>query len=205
MTQTQPLDLALLGNCRVAALVDPQARIVWWCFPRFDGDPIFCRLLSGNEEKGFSDVVLHDQVSSRSSYARNTAVLETILEDRNGGAVRIVDFMPRFGRYERTFHPPQFVRRIEPISGLPRIAIRVRPTFGYGGKPTQAVLGSNHIRYLGGADVLRLTTDAPLSYIAEETKFALTRPVTMVFGTDEPFLSDLDQTVRYFDHRPRNY
>ena len=107
MKSPQPLDLALIGNCRVAALVDPQARILWWCFPRFDGDPVFCRLLSGNEEKGFSDVVLHDQASSRSAYARNTAVLETVLEDKHGGAVRIVDFMPRFGRYERTFRPPQ--------------------------------------------------------------------------------------------------
>ena len=29
----QPLDLALIGNSCVAALVDQQARIVWWCFP----------------------------------------------------------------------------------------------------------------------------------------------------------------------------
>ena len=47
------LDLAVIGNGRTAALVDPCSRIVWWCYPRFDGDPIFCRLLSGREEKGF--------------------------------------------------------------------------------------------------------------------------------------------------------
>ncbi|MFV0279550.1 MAG: glycoside hydrolase family 15 protein [Rhodoblastus sp.] len=205
MTTAQPLDLALIGNCRVAALVDPNARILWWCFPRFDSDPIFCRLLSGDEEKGFCDVVLHDQVASRSSYERNTAMLETILEDKNGGAVRIVDFMPRFGRYERIFRPPQLVRRIEPIAGSPRIAIRVRPTFGYGGKPSQVVIGSNHLRYLGGADVLRLTTDAPLSYIVEETTFALTRPLSLVFGADEPFQSELDSTARDFETRTRAY
>ena len=28
MNNPQPLDLALVGNCRVAALIDPQARIV---------------------------------------------------------------------------------------------------------------------------------------------------------------------------------
>ena len=54
------LDLAVIGNGRTAALVDPAARIVWWCFPRFDGDPVFCRLLAGGEEKGFTDVVLED-------------------------------------------------------------------------------------------------------------------------------------------------
>ena len=45
------LDLAVIGNGRTAALVDPTSRIVWWCFPNFDGDPIFCRLLSGEDEK----------------------------------------------------------------------------------------------------------------------------------------------------------
>jgi Domain of unknown function (DUF5911) len=41
------LDLAVIGNGRTAALVDPSSRIVWWCYPRFDGDPIFSRLLAG--------------------------------------------------------------------------------------------------------------------------------------------------------------
>jgi GH15 family glucan-1,4-alpha-glucosidase len=48
------LDLAVIGNGRTAALVDPTARLVWWCYPRFDRDPIFCRLLAGDDEKGFS-------------------------------------------------------------------------------------------------------------------------------------------------------
>ena len=115
--QTQPLDLALIGTCRVAALIDSSARVVWWCFPRFDSDPVFCRLLAGKEEKGFCDIVLHDQVNTTSAYARNTSVLETWLEDKHGGIVKITDFMPRFGRYERVFRPPQFVRRIEPAGG----------------------------------------------------------------------------------------
>src|SRR5271155_1635374 len=52
------LDLAIIGNGRTAALVDPLSRIVWSCYPRFDGDPIFSRLVAGGEEKGFCDVVL---------------------------------------------------------------------------------------------------------------------------------------------------
>ena len=34
------LDLAVIGNGRTAALVDPTARLVWWCYPRFDRDPM---------------------------------------------------------------------------------------------------------------------------------------------------------------------
>jgi hypothetical protein len=55
------LDRAVVGKGRTAALVEPSSRIVWWvgtsgCYPRFDGDPIFPRLLAGGEEKGFCDV-----------------------------------------------------------------------------------------------------------------------------------------------------
>ena len=41
------LDLALIGNCAVSALIDKRGAIVWCCAPRFDGDPIFHSLLGG--------------------------------------------------------------------------------------------------------------------------------------------------------------
>ena len=83
------LDLAVVGNGRTAALVDPQARIVWWCAPRYDGDPLFCRLLAGADEKGFADVVLDDMADCHAEYVRNTAVVVTTLTDRHDNAVRI--------------------------------------------------------------------------------------------------------------------
>ena len=76
------LDLAVIGNGRTAALVDPCARLVWWCYPRFDGDPVFCRLLAGKQEKGFSDVVLDDMAEFQSEYLRNTAIVCTVLTDQ---------------------------------------------------------------------------------------------------------------------------
>ena len=205
MKPAQPLDLALIGNCRMGALINREARIVWCCFPRFDGDPVFSRLLSGDVEKGFTDVVLADRVDAKAEYARNTPVLETILTDANGGAVRIVDFMPRFAKFERMFRPPQLIRRIEPIAGRPRVAIRVRPTFDYGRDATTTVMGSNHIRYVGTTEVLRLSTDAPLSYLTNETTFALTRPLTLIFGSDEPFVTEIESTALDFENRTRNY
>jgi hypothetical protein len=38
------VDLALIGNCQIAALLDRRGRFVWACVPRFDGDPTFCSL-----------------------------------------------------------------------------------------------------------------------------------------------------------------
>ena len=201
----QALDLALIGNCRIAALVNPTGRIVWWCFPRFDSDPVFSRLLAGDQEKGFCDVVLTDLVKSTSAYVRNTPIVETILEDKHGGRVRVIDFAPRFPMFERVFHPPQIVRRIEPLAGLPRIQIRVRATHDYGRPTTGHSIGSNHIRYRGSDEVLRLSTDAPLSYIAQETVFPLTRPLALVFGPDEPFDGAIEQTALEFESHTRSY
>jgi GH15 family glucan-1,4-alpha-glucosidase len=204
-TRKQNLDLALIGNSCAAALIDREARIVWWCFPHFDSDPVFSRLLAGDEEKGFCDVVLAGRVQSESRYVRNTAIVETILTNAQGAKAKVTDFAPRLERFERSYRPPQIMRRIEPIAGLPRIAIRVRPTHDYGRPTTNIVIGSNHIRYVGGAEVLRLTTDAPLSYIANEIVFPLTRPITLIFGQDEPFLSAIDATSREFLDRTRDH
>jgi GH15 family glucan-1,4-alpha-glucosidase len=201
----QSLDLAVVGNCRTAALVDSMARIVWWCFPRFDGDPVFCRLLAGDEEKGFSDVVLDRFASAQSEYVRNTAVVTTVLTDSDGGAVRITDFAPRFFQFGRTFRPPQLVRIIEPIAGVPRVTIRFRPTHGHGQAPMHRALGSNHIRYSGGDHHIRLTTDAALAYIDRESPFVLTRPVHLVFGADTPFEGEFAPTCREFADRTRDY
>ena len=98
------------------------------------------------------------------------------------------------------------MRIIEPIAGLPRITIRFRPTAQLRPVPImQRALGSNHIRYTGGDIAIRLTTDAPLSYIDRESPFVLTRPLNLVFGADTPFEGDLATTCREFDDRTRDY
>lgn len=202
---SQNLDLALIGNCSVAALVDRNARLVWWCFPRFDSDPVFSRLLAGDDEKGFCEIAMSDLVATDAHYVRNTALVETILTDSAGARIRITDFAPRFTRHERTFRPPQIIRRIEPLEGLPRVTIRVRPTCDYGRPMDEFVVGSNHIRYLGGDEVVRLTTDAPIAYVTTETPFVLSKTVTLIFGQDDPFRSAIDVTGREFLDRTREH
>jgi GH15 family glucan-1,4-alpha-glucosidase len=52
---------------------------------------------------------------------------------------------------------------------------------------------------------LRLTTDAPLSYITEEIAFPLTHTLTLVLGPDEPFQSGLSSTARAFEEQTLDY
>ena len=204
-TKNQNLDLALIGNSCTAALVDRNGRIVWWCFPYFNSDPVFSRLLADDEEKGLCEITLDGLAETESRYVRNTAIVETILTDVNGHKARVCDFAPRFDRFERDYRPPQIIRRIEPLAGLPRVIIRVRPTHNYGRPTKNVVVGSNHIRYIGGEHVLRLTSDAPLSYIVNEIAFPLTRPVNLIFGQDDPFLSAIDTTSREFLDRTHEH
>lgn len=204
MNRFKDLDLGLVGNGRIAALVNPLGRIVWWCSPRFDSNPVFSNLVSGNEEKGFTECELDGMVECNSGYERNTAIIRTVLADARGNRVRITDFAPRFKMFGRHFRPAQLIRIIEPISGLPRVTLRVRPTFHYG-EPCKGVAGSNHIRYKQDEQSVRLTTDAPLSYVLEETPFALTKTVTLVFGPDESFDDSPDEKGREFLDRTNAY
>ena len=127
------LQLAAIGNCAVASLITGDARHVWFSFPRLDGDPVFSSLLAGeNAERGFMDVCVRDVARRSQAYVANTAVLETLIADAHGGEVRITDFAPRHERYGRSFRPPTIVRRIEAVSGRPRIRVRIRPMFDYG-------------------------------------------------------------------------
>ncbi|MCC6888686.1 MAG: glycoside hydrolase family 15 protein [Hyphomicrobiales bacterium] len=205
VTSGHGLDLAVIGNGRTAALVDPAGRLVWWCYPHFDGDPIFSRLLAGSEEKGFADVLLHGMRDYQSQYLRNTAVVSTVLTDQADAAVRVTDFAPRFRQFGRVFRPPQLLRVVEPIAGLPRITLRIRPTHDYGVPFQRRSIGSNHIRYIDDAIVMRVTSDAPLAYIEAENSFVLTRPIHIIFGVDEPFQGDLRTTVREFLERTVDY
>src|ERR1700675_470434 len=44
------LDLALVGNGAIGALIDARGTVVWCCLPRFDGDPVFGSLLAGDSQ-----------------------------------------------------------------------------------------------------------------------------------------------------------
>jgi len=65
----------------------------------------------------------------------------------------------------------------------------------WGHAPCEVTWGSNHLRYVGGAQTLRLTTDAPVSHIREERTFRLEEPIAMYLGSDEGFDADLGVTT----------
>jgi GH15 family glucan-1,4-alpha-glucosidase len=204
------LNLAVIGNCSFAALLDARARIVWACLPHFDGDPFFGSLLQPSTPddeaaRGFYEIVLDGQTRSEQHYLANTAILVTTLEDEAGSAVEVTDFAPRFRHYGRYFHPPSIVRLVRPLRGTPRIRIRLRPITDYGANAPAITTGSNHVRYVASGITMRLTTSAPLSYVLRETPFLLRDPVTLILGPDESLTQPVTATGRDLFERTRDY
>lgn len=180
------LDLGLIGNCSVSALIDTRGRLVWSCFPRYDGDPVFCALLTEpNDGGGAFAIEMLNLTRSEQRYVRNTAVLQTMLYDEHGGAIEITDFAPRFRQHGRMFYPGMFIRRVRRVAGSPLVRVRLDPRYGYGKGVPARTFGSNHVRYVGPETVLRLTTDASVTAVLEQTSFVLDRDLTFILGPDE--------------------
>jgi len=197
------LDLALIGNGTIAALIDPAGEIKWGCFPRLDGDPAFCSLLNGRaedrgDEFGMFAVDLVDAVRTEQEYLVNTPILVTRVYDAEGGVIELTDFAPRFRQYSRMFCPMMLVRQVRRLSGNPRVRIRLRPARDYGCERPRTTTGSNHIRYYGGDVVLRLTTDASTTAVLDETPFYLEDSVTMLLGPDETVDGAVSEIGRHF-------
>jgi GH15 family glucan-1,4-alpha-glucosidase len=208
MSTPVSLELGVTGNCVISALVDREARVVWSCLPRLDGDPVFHTLVhdsSAPEARGFWSVELGGYERSEQEYIGNTAVLCTRLYSSNGSAVEVTDFCPRFERFGRMFRPQTLVRRVRALAGTPRICIRLRPSFGYGSLAPSTTHGSNHVRYVSPDRVLRLTTDAPVSFVLAETQFLLEDEMNFVLGADETLTDGVRATARAFQEETEDY
>jgi GH15 family glucan-1,4-alpha-glucosidase len=199
------LKLGVIGNCAFSALVDERGRIVWCCLPRFDGDPVFNALLDATEAGSVWAFEIEGFERSEQEYRANTAILRTRLYDHQGQGIEITDFAPRFSTRDRLFRPLTLVRRVKVISGTPRVRVLVRPRFDWGRQLPTLTQGSHHIRYVGTPQTLRLTSDAPLSYVLSETFFVVDRQMNFILGPDETLMGGIEETARLFEQETASY
>jgi GH15 family glucan-1,4-alpha-glucosidase len=182
------LDLGLIGNGSIGALIDAQGAVVWCCLPRFDGDPVFCALMTGEKPAnacGSFTIELEGTVRTEQQYLPETPILVTRFYDEKGGGVEITDFCPRFEKDSGLSCPKLLVRQVRPIGGRPYIRVRIDPAADFGCTKRQHTIGASHITY-GGDQALRLTTDAPIDAIVDQVLFHVHQTVTLMFGLDEP-------------------
>lgn len=191
------LELGVVGNCQIAALINKQGTIVWSCLPRFDAEPAFSQLVD-TRDQGYFAIELCNQQESRQYYLRNTAILCTELTDQHGGVLRITDFCPRFRQFGRYYRPVMIVRRVEVLRGNPVIRVRLRPAMGWNGERPEITRGSNHIRFLRREQVLRVTTNAALTHVLDEHPFMVDNTLTFIVGPDESVKDSVDDMGRRF-------
>ena len=202
------LDLAVIGNGQISALIDQRGAIVWSCMPRPDSDPVFTRLLATPAKPAHAaafSIELRDLKKVVQNYERNTAIVVTELTDASGATVRITDFCPRFRLYGRIFHPVTLVRIIEPVAGRPLVRVHCKPHAHFGAQALKGVRGSNHLRYAARDIDLRLTTDIPLTALTDDREFIVTEPMALVLSTDEPIAEAVMAMALRMRESTRNY
>jgi GH15 family glucan-1,4-alpha-glucosidase len=70
-------DYGLLGDTRTAALVSSDGSIDWCCIPRFDGQPVFGRMVGGPKAGSFRLAPAHAATVVARGYRPDSATLET--------------------------------------------------------------------------------------------------------------------------------
>ncbi|MCA1761768.1 MAG: glycoside hydrolase family 15 protein [Flavobacteriales bacterium] len=197
-------DYGLIGNCAFLALVGKDTNVGWMCLPRFDSSPVFGGLVGGEKGGEFSVKPEADKYDCRQEYITNTNILTTEITTAEG-SYRVTDTAPRFMQNDRYYRPLMLIRKIEPLRGNPRVRAVCQPVSNYGEKPLEMERGSNHIRYNGLEENLRLTTNIPLSYLLEGKGFVLSETCYMILSYGVPLEGPLRETTQIFEDRTRNY
>src|SRR5512133_3176033 len=115
----QPVDESgLLADCTSAALVDRGGSIDWLCFPRYDSDAVFARLL--DPDAGHWSIVPTGSYSSARRYLPGTLLLETTFTTATG-KVTLTDAMA-FAEGKRGHDvgldaPHELLRSVKGLSG----------------------------------------------------------------------------------------
>lgn len=196
--------LGLIGNCAYSALINTEGNVSWLCWPRFDSSFIFGSLLDEKNGGEFSIRPANAHFTSTQSYLPNSNILCTRFESTDG-VFELTDFAPRFQLFERYHKPLMLFRKVKKISGSPRIFVTCRPVGDYGRAHPQALFGSNHIRYEGLEQTVRLTTNASLTYIYEEKEFSLVEDLYLVLTWGVPLEGPLQSTFEDFLARTNKY
>ena len=184
------LELGVIGNCEVAALIDECARIVWGCLPRPRRRPGLLRAArqatTGDDASGrIRGRPARRDARRRSITCATRPSSRRSCHDAHGNALRIRDFCPRYRTRGRMFRPMMFVRIVEPLAGRPVARIRLRPRCDYGASTprTHPRVASPGLPRARPAN-FRLTTNASLSAITSERFFEIDEPLAFLIGPD---------------------
>ena len=200
MSRTPIGDYALLSDCRSAALVSKGGSVDWLCFPRFDGQSVFGRILG--EEAGHWSIRPSAEGEVARRYRERTLVLETTFRTP-GGRATLVDAMAtgenEGGHDLGASASHVLVRVVRGEDGEVPFEIEYIPRTEYG--LIEPVLRSTEGGVLarGGADILALSSPVPLEVDGARTtaRFTVRPGETVAFALQRG--ASWQQRPRFFD------
>jgi GH15 family glucan-1,4-alpha-glucosidase len=108
-------DYAMLGDTRTAALVAPDGSVDWLCIPRFDGKPVFARLIGGAAAGHFKLGPADPVPPTKRQYRPATNTLETTWHTDNGRLTLTEGMVAEVSG--RLLPPTMLVRRLSAEGG----------------------------------------------------------------------------------------
>ena len=129
-------DYGLIGDTRTGALVSSDGSIDWLCVPRFDGDPLFARLVGGPESGSFR---LGPATPARvllRRYRPGSATLETTWESEAGRLTLTEGMVAEVAG--RLLPTTMLVRRLSAEGGPVDATIALDPRLGENRRPPSA-------------------------------------------------------------------
>jgi GH15 family glucan-1,4-alpha-glucosidase len=149
-------DYGLIGDTRTAALVSSDGGIDWLCVPRFDGDPVFGKLIGGPAAGSFRVAPAERAVVVERRYRRDTATLQTTWAVGDG-RLTLADAM--VGDVTGRLLPSTLlVRRVSAENAPVTVVVHFDPRLGEVHRAPRTTRRGQHLICQWGALALSLST-----------------------------------------------
>ena len=153
-------DYGLIGDGRTAALSSSYGSIDWLCLPRFDSDPVFGRLVGGDDAGRFSlEVEGRTHVNRR--YRDGSTVLETTWRTPEAEVTLTEGMVLKVTG--RLLPQAVLVRRVQSTGGPARVRLRYDPQGGLTGERFRSERRDGALISIRGTLAIALQTTPDLS------------------------------------------
>jgi GH15 family glucan-1,4-alpha-glucosidase len=159
---------AVIGDTRSAALISLDGSIDWLCWPRFDSESLFGRLLDA-DRGGFFAVRPEMPFRATRRYIDATNVLETTFTT-DSGVAKLTDLMPVMSEAEKQRNLMPFrelLRRIEVVEGEVPLTVAFAPRPGYARRTAHLERRGDTLRSIDGPAIAQLRSDAAFAIDGE--------------------------------------
>lgn len=176
-------DYGLVGDTRTAALISSDGSLDWMCLPRFDGDPVFGRLVGGPDAGRFRIAPAAPARVIDRRYRPETVTLETTWAVAGGGTLRLSEAMVAEVT-GRLLPPSLLVRRLTSDRDIDAI-IDFTPRHGQDHRPPLVQQRRGQLICTWGSLAIAVNCDPPVHLVPGEPATVAVRagqPVTVALS-----------------------